>query len=60
MGSIFGGGSSPEVNYAPTETVEEKKKAKTGRSALLATGGGIEGEEIMAGGTKKRSTLMGN
>jgi hypothetical protein len=27
---------------------------------LLATPGGIAGEEILAGGTSKRSTLMGN
>ena len=61
MGNLFGGSkSSPSVDYSPVETVEEKKKAKTNRSALLATPGGIQGEEIMAGGTSKRSTLFGN
>jgi hypothetical protein len=60
MGGLFGGGNDSEVSYQPTETIEEKKKAKTGRSALIATQGGIQGEEIMAGGTKKRSTLLGN
>lgn len=61
MGNLFGGGgSSPSVDYSTQTTETEAKKAKTNRSALLATAGGIQGEELMAGETAKRGTLFGN
>lgn len=64
MGKVFGG-DSPKVVYEtrPLETrplEEEAKKSKAARSALIATEGGMEGEEVMAGGVKKRNTLLGN
>lgn len=62
MGKVFGG-DSPKVVYEtkPLELVaEEAKKSKAARSALIATEGGMEGEEVMAGGVKKRNTLLGN
>ena len=59
MGKVFGGGS-PQVVYETQPLEEEAKKSKTARSALIATKGGIKGEEVMTGGVKKRSTLLGN
>jgi len=64
MGKIVSGlfgGNTPKVSTAPvTSTEEEKKKAKTARSALLQTEGGILGSELQAGQVSSRSTLLGN
>ena len=63
MSGLFGGGKSPSVNSVnyDTEPIKaEKKKAKANRSALFATEGGIEGQELTSGQTKKRDTLLGN
>lgn len=55
------GGSAPKVSTAPiAETEEEKKKAKTARSALLQTEGGILGSELQSGQVSSRATLLGN
>lgn len=62
LGSILGGGSSkaPTVSAAPVvETEDAKKKAKTARSALLSTEGGILGSELQPGQVG-RETLLGN
>ena len=59
MGDLFGGGS-PEVDYQPTEVVEDQKKTKTLRSALLRTAGGIQGQELASGQTTRRNTIFGN
>jgi len=59
MGKVFGG-DSPKVVYETRPLEEEAKKSKAARSALIATAGGMEGEEVMAGGVKKRNTLLGN
>lgn len=60
MGSIFGGGKDPSVDYSTSETETEAKKAKANRSALLMTKGGIQGEELSSEEVKKRETLLGN
>lgn len=64
MGSIVSGlfgGSSPKVSTQPiTDTEAEKKKAKTARSALLQTEGGILGSELQSGQVSSRQTLLGN
>lgn len=60
MSGLFGGGKSPSVNYDTEPVKAEKKKAKANRSALFATEGGIEGQELTSGQTKKRNTLLGN
>lgn len=59
---ILGGGKAPKTSPAPVvETVEEKKKAKTARSALLNTEGGLAGQELLATQVaSKRDTLFGN
>lgn len=54
-------GGTPSYDAPPAEDLsEDKKKAKKVRSALLETEGGIGGEEVLGGGTKKRETLFGN
>jgi hypothetical protein len=59
--SLLGGGSKPKTDPAPiAATEEEKKKAKTARSQLLETEGGIIGSELTTGQTGGRSTLFGN
>lgn len=59
LGAIFGGGG--KVSTAAVEkTEEEKKKAKTGRSALYETEGGVSGQELSPDEVKRRSTLLGN
>lgn len=59
MGNPFSS-KAPKVVYETEPIVEEAKKSKAARSALIATEGGIQGEEVMAGGVKKRNTLLGN
>lgn len=63
-GSLFGGlfgGKSPKVSQAPIrQTQEERRKAKTGRSALFETDGGVTGSELEPDEVKRRSTLLGN
>ncbi len=59
MGNPFSS-KSPKVVYETRPLEEEVKKSKAARSALIATEGGIEGEEVMAGGVKKRNTLLVN
>jgi len=57
MGNMFG--SAPKVETGAVEDLEEgKDKSKNVRSALLATEGGILGEEVQD--VKKRETLLGN
>ena len=58
---LLGGGSKPKTDPAPIQDTEaEKKKAKTARSQLLETEGGIIGSELESGQTGGRSTLFGN
>ncbi len=60
LGLIGLGGKSPKTSPAPTLEVEdEKKKAKTARSSLLETEGGILGMELQPGQVK-RDSLFGN
>lgn len=56
------GGKKPTTSTAPvTDTEAEKKKAKTARSALLQTEGGIVGTELQPGQVStKRDTLFNN
>lgn len=59
MGDMFGGGGkSPEVRYEPVESQGFKAVIKKARSALLATKGGIAGEEVNS--VVSRGTLLGN
>lgn len=59
LNALFGG--APKVSTAAvTQTQEEKKKAKTGRSALYETGGGVNGQELTPDEVKRRNTLLGN
>lgn len=60
--SIFGGGKKPKADPAPAKkTTDAGRKARKSRSALLATKGGIKGEELGAGDVqKKKDTLLGN
>lgn len=61
--SIFGGGSKPKApDPAPVkETKDASSTAKKSRSALLATKGGIKGEELNPNEVqKKNKTLLGN
>jgi hypothetical protein len=63
MGGFLGGllGGSPKVSTAAvTQTEEEKKKAKSGRSALYETEGGVTGQELNPDEVRRRSTLLGN
>lgn len=65
MGSIISsifGGSSPKVQTVASEkpVVEDARKAKKARSALLETAGGVMGQEVQAGQTSTRQTLFGN
>jgi hypothetical protein len=50
----------PKQKFEPVITEEEKKKSLKIRSALLATEGGITGQELTSEQIKKRDTLMGN
>lgn len=60
VSKIFGG-DAPKVRYEPIQqTEEEKRKAKTGRSALFETGGGVAGSELNPDEVKRRNTLLGN
>jgi hypothetical protein len=64
MSFLFGGGGDDdrdEVTQQPAQDLgQEKQKARALRSALLATEGGIRGEEILQGGVGGRNTLFGN
>lgn len=60
LGSLLGGGKAPKVSGEPlADTEAEKKKAKTARSALLTTEGGILGSELTPGQVG-RTSLLGN
>lgn len=60
--SMVGLGSSPKASGAAAsgEVDADKAKAKSVRAKLLETAGGIEGEELLSGTTKKRESLLGN
>lgn len=68
MGSIFSSPKpstqyiAPAVTTAPAveEVVDEEEEAKKGRAALLATKGGLAGEELQSGQKTSRGTLLGN
>lgn len=61
IAKMFGFSDSPKVSLAAsTETEEEKRKAKTGRSALYETEGGVAGSELTDEQVKRRNTLLGN
>lgn len=61
LGKLLGGVKAPTVSPAPAvETEEAKKKAKTARSALLQTEGGVLGSELLSGQVSGRNTLLGN
>jgi hypothetical protein len=48
------------ADMAALATDKEALKAKNLRSSLFKTAGASSGEEIMSGGTTKRSTIFGN
>ena len=50
----------PDSAVQETALVDEKDKAKKMRAKLVATSGGVLGEELQAGQVKTRSTLLGN
>jgi len=60
--SIFGGGKKPKVGTAAQEGLEaSKKKAKKSRATVLATKGGIAGEELTPEQVQTgKETLFGN
>lgn len=61
VSSVLGTKKSPTVSTAAvTDTQAEQKKAKTARSALLQTEGGISGAELSAGQVSTRDTLFNN
>ena len=62
LGAVgIGGGGSSASGAAATGAVDsESAKAKAVRAKLLETAGGQEGEELLSGSTKKRTTLLGN
>jgi len=61
IGKMFGFGDTPKVSsQAATETEEAKRTAKTGRSALYETEGGVTGSELTDEQVKRRNTLLGN
>lgn len=62
VAGLLGGGKAPKVDTAPiAQTEDEKKKAKTARSALLQTEGGVLGSELQPGQVGGgRQTLLGN
>lgn len=61
VANLLGLGKTPTVSTAATDsTVEEQKKAKAARSALLSTEGGITGSELQPGQVGGRQTLFGN
>jgi len=54
-------GSSPQVsNAASTSVADEQKKSKKARTALLATEGGIVGQDVTQVSANQRNTLLGN
>lgn len=62
IGKMFGfGGDDAKVSSsAATETEEAKRTAKTSRSALYETEGGVAGSELTDEQVKRRNTLLGN
>lgn len=55
------GGKTPKTSPAPVvATEEEKKKAKSARSALLSTEGGITGAELQPGQVANNDRMFGN
>jgi len=59
LGAIFG--NTPKASSAPVaETVEDKKKAKKSRRQVLATQGGIKGEELQTGQTSQTDNQFGS
>ena len=56
----IGGGSSASGGAATGAVDAEADKAKAIRAKLLSTAGGVEGEEVLSGSTKKRTSLLGN
>lgn len=62
VGKLFGGSAKPAaVSKKSTDATEaEKRKAKTGRSALYETQGGVQGTELNPDEVKRRQTLLGN
>lgn len=63
MGKILGAlfGSTPKTSAAPVQqTEEEKRKAKKARQQVLATKGGVTGQELQPGQTSKTDNLFGN
>lgn len=59
--SIFGGGEKPKASPAPQEDLKEnKKEAASQRRRLFETEGEEEGQELSAGGVRRRNTLLGN
>lgn len=61
LGGLLGIAEAPKASTAPVvETEEVKKKARTARSALLETEGGIMGQELQPGQVSRRDTLFNN
>jgi hypothetical protein len=49
-----------EAATAALAAEKEASNAKKIRSSLFKNSNGVEGEEILSGGTQKRSTIFGN
>lgn len=62
VSAITGVGKARKVAATPiTQPVTDaQNQAKTSRTSLLATAGGINGEELSVGQVGKRDTLLGN
>lgn len=60
--NLVGLGRSPKASGAEAsgDVEADKAKAKSTRAKLLETAGGVQGEELLSGTTKKRESLLGN
>ena len=52
--------AAAEEEKKKTSLLTDKDKSSRTRSRLLATSGGISGEELEAGSTTKRDSIFGN
>jgi len=59
VSDLFGGAPSVSTE-APEDLEAEKKKNERARRRLLATQGDRIGEEVMAGETTQRPSILGN
>lgn len=61
LSTLLGGNKSPTVStQAIDDTEEKKKKAKKSKAQVIATQGGVSGEELTPGAVGGTDTLFGN